>query len=356
MRRPAEHLAPAVTAAERASPEAIRRRLDSLTKPQGSLGFLETIALQLALIHGDPPPPATRRTVFVLAADHGVARRGVSAYPPEVTAQMCRNYARGGAAINVFARSVGASVVVADLGVDGEISDVDGIVHAKVRRGTRDLTEEPALRDDEVDQAIDAGARLVWETAPDADIVALGEMGIGNTTAASAIAALATGAAPDRVVGPGTGVAGPRLSLKRHAVERAVHRCGTGLGALDILAQVGGLEIAGLVGVALAAAARQRPVVIDGFISTAAALLAVRLAPAVRDYLFASHRSPEPGHAALLTALGLRPIFELDLRLGEGTGAVLALPVIEAAGAMLREMATFAGAGVATRISEEPTP
>jgi nicotinate-nucleotide--dimethylbenzimidazole phosphoribosyltransferase len=336
----------AVRPAQRADPAAVRAHLDDLTKPPGSLGHLEELALRLALIYGDPPPPLDRRTIFVLAGDHGVAHRGVSVYPPEVTAQMCRNFASGGAAINAIARAVGAEVVAVDIGVDADLHDVPGLVHRKVRRGTRDLTSQAALTREEACRAILVGAKLVSERADSAGIVVLGDMGIGNTTAAAALAAAFTGRPVADLVGLGTGLAPERLAHKRTIVETALSRLSPQAAALDVLAEVGGLEIAGLAGVALAGAGLERAVVTDGFIATAAALVAVRLCPPVREYLFASHRSVEPGHRALLEALELRPLFDWGLRLGEGTGAALALPILDAAAAVLREMATFSSAGV----------
>lgn len=341
-----------IAAPRRADPAAVRAHLDRLTKPAGSLGRLEDVALRLALIYGDPPPRLTRRVVYVLAADHGVAARGVSAYPTEVTAQMCRNYAAGGAAINAIARTVGAQVVATDIGVAADLSGVEGLVHRNVRFGTRDLGAEAALSRAEVEQAIGVGVGLVSrERIP--DVVALGEMGIGNTTAASAVTAALTGAPVSEVVGPGTGVTGAALARKRAAVARALTRLPAAAPPIDVLAEVGGLEIAGLAGVALAAARAGVAIVTDGFVATAAALAAVRLAPPVAGHVFASHRSPEPGHAVLLAALGLEPILDLRMRLGEGTGAALVLPILDAAGGILREMATFEDAGVATRIGEE---
>jgi len=337
-----------------ANPDAVRRRLDSLTKPPGSLGELEELALRLSLIYGDPTPPLRSRVVFVLAADHGVTRHGVSAYPREVTAEMCRNYVNGGAAVSAIARSVGAEVVVADLGVDADLSDVAGLIHLKVRRGTRDLASEPALTRDEATRAILAGASLVTDGDRGPQLVGLGEMGIGNTTSASAITAALTGVAPDTVVGPGTGVRQEVLRRKQEVVRRGVARLAGRNHPLEILTEVGGLEIAGLVGVVLAGARAGRAIVTDGFIATAAALVAVRLCPAALPYLFGSHCSSEPGHQVLLDALELRPIYRLDMRLGEGTGSALAFPVLDAAAAFLREMATFAAAGVSGSTRESP--
>lgn len=345
-----ERIRPA-TAAE---PSAVQRHLDSLTKPPGSLGELESVALRLAMIYGDPPPSFESRVVFVLAADHGVASQAVSAYPREVTAEMCRNYARGGAAVCTIARSVGADVVAVDVGVDADLSAVTGLVHAKVRRGTRDLASEPALRAAEVNAAILVGAGLVSGRVRGPTLVGLGEMGIGNTTAASAIATALTGAPLDRLVGPGTGVGLAGMARKRAAIEAGLGRLDGSADPFEVLAEVGGLEIAGLVGVALGAAGLRQAVVTDGFIATAAALLATRMCPAVRGYLVAAHCGAEPGHRVLLEALGLRPIFELGMRLGEGTGAALAFPVLGAAGALLREMATFEAAGVSGPRAEVP--
>jgi nicotinate-nucleotide--dimethylbenzimidazole phosphoribosyltransferase len=334
-----------------ASPSEVRRHLDALTKPRGSLGYLETLAVRLAAIYGDPPPAWQRRLVVVFAGDHGVARQGVSAYPREVTAQMCRNYAGGGAAVCAIARVVGATVVTVDVGVDADVSELTNLVHRKVRRGTRDLSIEPALTVDEVTQAIVAGAEVIAMQSPRPDVIGLGEMGIGNTTAASAVTAALTGSDPDVVVGRGTGIGRAMLERKRTLVRQALARLAPSTDAITVLAEVGGLEIAGLVGVTLASAALGRAVVTDGFIATGAALAAVRLCPAVRPYLFASHRSVEPGHRLQLMTLGLRPIFQLDMRLGEGTGAALAFPILESAAGALREMATFASAGVSRRSS-----
>lgn len=344
--RALERLVGDIRPAQAASEAEVRAHLDRLTKPPGSLGVLEDLAVRLARIFGDPPPPLTDRTVFVLAGDHGVARIGVSAYPPEVTAQMCRNFVAGGAAINAIAEAVGARVIVADLAVDGDLSDLSGLRHLKVRRGTGNLAVEPALTLDEAVEAILRGAGLVEEASPGPAMVGLGEMGIGNTTAASALACALTGASPEAVVGRGTGVADEGLARKRTAVARGVARLPPGAPPLRILGELGGGEIAGLVGVTLGAARVRRPVVMDGFIATAAALVAVRMAPAASDYLFASHRSVEPGHGSLLEALGQTPLFDLSLRLGEGTGAALAFPLLDAAGGLLREMATFDSASV----------
>lgn len=326
---------------------AIRLRLDQLTKPKGSLGRLEDLAVQLALIYGDPPPFLKRRVVVVMVGDHGIAARGVSAYPRAVTAQMCANFAAGGAAVCVMAPAAGASVHVVDVGVDADVSALRDIRHRKVRRGSRDLSRERALTLTEVRAAILTGSDVVASLDPLPDVVAIGEMGIGNTTVASALAAALTGTDPAMVVGRGTGVSDETIAVKVELIRRGVARIPRDAGALRILGEVGGLEIAGLVGVILGAARARRAVIVDGFIATAAALTCVRLCAAASGYLVASHLSPEPGHRVLLAALGMTPYIDLQMRLGEGTGALLAFPIVDAAARILR-MATFERAGVAT--------
>jgi nicotinate-nucleotide--dimethylbenzimidazole phosphoribosyltransferase len=300
------------------------------------------------VITGDPMPRVERPVIFTLAADHGVATEGVSAYPQAVTAQMVENFARGGAAVNALARHVGARVVVADLGVAAPLPDDLGIVRRSVAAGTRSITRGAAMTRDEAGRAILTGAALVDDAGP--DCVGTGEMGIGNTTAASALTAALTGADPAMVTGRGTGVSDDVWIRKVEAVRRALAVNSVSLAdPLGVLATLGGFEIAGLVGVILAGAARRAPVVLDGFIATAAAVMAARLAPASRDYLIASHRSAEPGHQRLLEALGLTPYLELGMRLGEGTGAALGIGLVRAALACFREMATFKDAGVSER-------
>jgi nicotinate-nucleotide--dimethylbenzimidazole phosphoribosyltransferase len=346
---PLERLVAAVTVPDERLAAVARQRLDSLTKPRGSLGRLEELAVRVVVITGDPMPQVEAPVIFTLAADHGVATEGVSAYPQAVTAQMVENFARGGAGVNVLARHVGARVVVADLGVAAPLADHAAIVDRSVAPGTRSITKGPAMTRDEAVRAIAAGAALVDAEAP--DCVGTGEMGIGNTTAASALTAALTGADPAMTTGPGSGVAEDVWVRKVEAVRQAlaVNRPDAG-DALGVLAAVGGLEIAGLVGVVLAGAARRAPVVLDGFIATAAALVAARLAPAARGYLIAAHRSAEPGHPRLLEALGLVPYLELAMRLGEGTGAALGIGLLRAALACYREMATFSEAGVSERL------
>lgn len=339
-------------------PAAVQAHLDALTKPPGSLGRLEELALQVGVVLGDPPPPLDDAVVFVFAADHGVAGRGVSAYPAEVTAQMCANFSGGGAAINVLTRACGARVRVVDVGVAAALDGLAGVERRKVRAGTDDLSAGPAMTASEVEEALAVGVGVAGGGggstgaggSPDPWLVGVGEMGIGNTTAAAAVTACLTGAAAREVVGRGTGVDEGGLARKRDVVERAVARVARAEDprddAIAVLRQVGGLEIAAMSGAMIGAAARGALVLVDGFISSAAALAACRLCPGLPPYLIASHRSTEPGHAAVLDALGLVPLFDLEMRLGEGTGCALAIPIVRAAGALLREMATFESAGI----------
>jgi len=328
---------------DRAAMEVAQSRQDVLTKPRGSLGRLEEIASRVAGMTGNARPVCRRRTIYTLAADHGVASEGVSAYPREVTAQMVRNFLAGGAAINVLARHAGIDVVVVDLGVAVDLGSPPGLVSRRQGPGTRNMLREPAMTREQALAAVEAGIGLVGEV----DLVGTGDMGIGNTTASSAILAAVTGCPVEEATGRGTGVDDATFERKKMAVRRAleIHRPDPRDG-LDVAAKVGGFEIAGLAGVILGAAARRSPVVLDGFISGAAALLAVTLCPQVCEYLFAAHLSAERGHAVCLQWLKLRPILDLDLRLGEGTGAALAMSVVDAACKILDEMATFESAGV----------
>lgn len=328
---------------------AAQRRLDRLTKPAGSLGRLEELAVRAALITGREMPRIEAPVIFTLAGDHGVAAEGVSAYPQAVTAQMVENFCRGGAAISVLARHVGARVIVADFGVAGAIPARPGLVVRKVAPGTANLARGPAMRRDDAVAAILAGAGLVAES--DADCVGTGEMGIANSTAASALTAALTGADPGAVTGRGTGLDNTGWARKVDVVRQALAANRPDPeDPLGVLAAVGGFEIAGLAGVVLAGAARRVPVVLDGFIATAAALVAVRLAAGAREYLIAAHRSAEPGHAVLLETLGLAPLLDLGMRLGEGTGAALGIGLLRAALACYSEMATFKEAGVSERL------
>ncbi len=346
---------PAIPPLDAAAAEAARARQDSLTKPPGSLGRLEALAVQLAAITGQARPSVARKAVIIMAGDHGVAQAGVSAYPSAVTPQMVANFLRGGAAINVLARQAGARVVVVDVGVATELPEHAGLLRHKVALGTRNMMEGPAMTRAQAEAAIVVGLETVAaEIDAGLDLLATGDMGIGNTTASAAIVAAITGAPVGQVTGRGTGVDEAGLARKVAAIETAlrVNRPNPA-DALDVLAKVGGLEIAGLAGVMLGAAARRVPVVIDGFISGAAALMAAGLDPAVTGYLIAAHRSVEIGHRVVLDHLGLAPLFDLDLRLGEGTGAVLAFHLVEAAARLHAEMATFAEAGVSGSESDQ---
>ena len=328
-----------------------RARQNTLTKPPGSLGRLEELSIQLAGIKADPFPSVERKAVIVMAADHGVASEGVSAYPAEVTAQMVQNFLGGGAAINVLARMAEARVSVVDIGVAVEFGAVSGLIQRKVMCGTRSLAQGPAMTRQEAELALQVGVDVLnEEAAKGLDLVATGDMGIGNTTPSSAIAAVMTGLPVAQVVGRGTGIDDQGLERKIKVIEQALAvNKPDPKDALDVLHKVGGLEIAGLAGVMIAAAGRRIPVVVDGFISTAAAMIAVGLAPGVREYLISAHQSVEVGHRAMLSHLGLTPLLDLNLRLGEGTGAALAFHLIEASTRILREMATFDEAGVSDK-------
>jgi nicotinate-nucleotide--dimethylbenzimidazole phosphoribosyltransferase len=331
-----------------AAAESARARQATLTKPPGSLGRLEELSIQLAGLTGRAQPSVARKAVIVMAGDHGVTAEGVSAYPSEVTPQMVLNFLRGGAAINVLARQAGARVVVVDVGVAADLAPTPGLEICKVARGTQNLARGPAMTRAQAEQAITAGLHVIEaESARGLDLVATGDMGIGNTTPSAAITAAITGCSPAQAAGRGTGLDDAGLQRKIAVVERALAvNQPNPADALDVLHKLGGLEIAGLTGVMVGAAARRIPVVVDGFISGAAALIAAGLAPGVKPYLIAAHLSVEAGHRHVLQHLGLRPLLDLDLRLGEGTGAALAFHLAEAAVRVLGEMATFAEAGV----------
>ena len=326
-------------------------RLDRLTKPQGSLGRLERLVEQLAGITGAATPRVDHAAVVVFAGDHGVTAQGVSAYPSDVTAQMVANFVNGGAAINVLARAAGAELVVVDVGVAGTEVQSTGatrLVQARVRSGTRDMTVEPAMTREEALAAIAVGGDVVRDLiAGGCDAIALGEMGIGNTTAASALVAALTGRPPAHDTGRGTGLDDEAVRRKAQVIAAALERHRPSpADPVGTLAAVGGLEIAALVGALLAAGEARVPVVLDGFITGAAALVAVAIAANLGPRLIASNRSTEPGHRIVLEQLGLEPLLDLELRLGEGSGAALALPIIRAATLLLAEMATFDSAGV----------
>jgi nicotinate-nucleotide--dimethylbenzimidazole phosphoribosyltransferase len=321
--------------------------LDDKTKPRRSLGRLEELAVRLAHIRGEEAPAIARKAIVVMAADHGVAAEGVSAYPQEVTAQMVLNFARGGAAINALARHAGAEVIVVDVGVATPVED-ERVRSARIGPGTRNFVSEPAMTREQATRAIEVGVQIAVELAAGGPtLIGIGEMGIGNTTSASALTAAFTGMGVEEVTGRGTGIDDAAWTRKVAAIRRglALHLVRES-DPLATLAALGGFEIAGLAGVVLGAAAARMPVIVDGFISSVAALTAVRLQPRAAGFLVPSHRSVEVGHRVVLQALGLKPLLDLDLRLGEGTGAALAMGLCDASLRVLHEMATFSSAGV----------
>lgn len=330
---------------------AAQARLDRLTKPLGSLGRLEETAVRYATITGEVKPNVPRGAVFTFAADHGVATEGVSAYPREVTPQMVLNFLRGGAGVNVLARHVGVEVRVVDIGVAYEFGVVPGLIQKKVMSGTRNLLIEPAMSREQAMEALQVGIDLATEAAREGiGLIGTGDMGIGNTTASAAITAVMTNRPVADVTGRGTGIDEAVHAHKVTVIQQALDRHRPNrTDALDVLAKVGGFEIGGLAGLMLGAAAARLPVVLDGFIAGAAALIAVGLQPQCRDYVIASHRSVERGHQAILDHLDLKPLFDLDLRLGEGTGACLGMGLVQASIKILTEMATFDEAGVSQR-------
>jgi nicotinate-nucleotide--dimethylbenzimidazole phosphoribosyltransferase len=325
-------------------------RLEQLSMPHWALGRLMDLAEDLAGIAGSAPPPVARKTIVTMAADHGVAARGVSRYPQEVTVQMVRNFVRGGAGINALASLAGAEVVVVDLGVAGDLSDLADtgrILSRRIAAGTRDMTAGPAMTREQARAALEAGIAVARDLGPTTDVFGTGEMGIGNTAASSAIVALYSGRPVADVTGRGTGIDDAGLRRKIALIEQALAvNAPDPADPLGVLAAVGGFEIGGIAGLILGAAAQRKPVLVDGFISTAGAILAARIAPRSLDAMIASHRSLEPGHRIALDCLGKRPLLDLDLRLGEGTGAALAMHLVEAAVRVLTDVATFEEANV----------
>jgi len=331
--------------------EETQKRLDNLTKPQGSLGRLEELAKKIVEITRNENPSMKNKVIFTMAGDHGVTEEGVSAYPKEVTPQMVYNFIRGGAGINVLARHAGARVVIVDMGVACDLEEHSSLVIKKVSYGTKNMTKGPAMSRNEAIRSIENGVEVFKEEiANGIDIIGTGDMGIGNTTPSSAIVSVITGRNVEEVTGRGTGIDDKTLRSKIAAIKKAlkVNKPNPKDG-IDILSKVGGFEIGGLTGVMLAAAAHRIPVVIDGFISGAAALIAYTLEPKAKDYMIAAHCSVEQGHKAALVFLGLKPVLDLNLRLGEGTGAALAMSIIEAGTKILNEMATFESAGVSEK-------
>lgn len=346
-----------VAAIEKPDAEAARKaaaRLDSLTKPRGSLGHLEEIVRRYAAIRHDPAAADGRGAIAVFVADHGVAGAGVSAYPKAVTVEMLRNIGAGGAAISVLARRFGYELVVTDVGVETDTSTAPftGVRYRRVAAGTGNFLEGPAMTHAQARDAIEIGIETVREAiSGGVALLGIGEMGIANSTPAAAILAAVTGIAPARIAGRGTGVDDRALAHKVAVIETALrlHRARLGSG-LSMLAAIGGLELAAMAGACLGAAAARVPVVVDGFIATAAATVAGKFHPGIYDHLFFSHRSAEGGHALALQALGVRAIFDLEMRLGEGSGAAIAMNLIQSALALYREMATFESAGVSEKI------
>jgi len=338
---------PIVEVPNREMEQEAEKHVNRLTKPTKSLGQLEEIAIRLAGITGTVTPSLDQKTIAIFCGDHGIVEEGVSAYPQEITGLMLHNFVRGGAAINVLARQAGADVVVVDVG--SKLDEVpEEIIARKVKKGTNNFLREPAMSRKEALQAIEVGietASMLKESGT--KLIAVGEMGIGNTTPATAVTAALTGKPVHRLTGIGTGLTEEGLERKVAVIEQALHlHQPEANDPIDVLAKVGGLEIAAMAGCFLGASAERIPVLVDGVISTAAALVAVRLEPNVREYLFASHLSMEPAHRILLDEMGLEPMLTMSMRLGEASGAALAFPIFEAAVAVVREMATFADLGL----------
>lgn len=342
---------PAIPAPNEIIARQARQRQNQLTKPTGSLGRLEDLSIQIASIQGKIKPDVSRKAVVVMAGDHGVTHEGVSAYPADVTPQMVHNFLTGGAAINVLARQAGARVSVVDMGVAADFPSGCGVIDRKIAYGTMNMASGPAMTRQQAEKSLKFGMEIAWaEIDRGLDLIATGDMGIGNTTPSSAIAAVFTGEPVSRVTGRGTGLDDRGWETKVAIIEKAIQLNQPDKNdPIDVLAKVGGFEIGGLTGLVIGAASRGIPVVVDGFISTAAALLAFELAPAIQPYLIAAHRSVEAGQRAMLDKLGIEPLMDFNMRLGEGTGAVLAFHIIEAAVRILNEMSTFESAGVSDR-------
>lgn len=333
---------------------AIQAQLDNLTKPQGSLGRLEELAKKYCLITGKNKPSIKNKIIFTFAGDHGVIEEGVSAFPKDVTPQMVYNFLGGGAGVNVLAKHVGARVIVVDMGVDHEFEPIEGLEIRKIGRGTRNMTKGPAMTRDEAERAVLTGIDLVGKYRHCLDILGTGDMGIGNTTPSSAIVSVITGTDPEKVTGRGTGIDDRSFRNKVAVIKKAIAvNSPDPKDALDVLAKVGGFEIAGIAGLVIGAALYKIPVVVDGFISTAGALIAAEMNSLVKGYIIAAHQSVEIGHRKMLEHLEQIPLLDLNLRLGEGTGAALGMSLVEAGVRILAEMATFADAGVAGKRNEE---
>jgi len=329
--------------------EQVTKYLDTLTKPPGSLGRLEELVIELGKMTGEAFPQVTKPGVIVFAADHGITAEGVSAFPKEVTEQMVRNFLNGGAAINVFSRAIGAEFAIVDIGIDSDI-EAEGLTSKKVRRGTGNFYREEAMTREEAIQALKVGYEEGEKMlAKGVKCFILGEMGIGNTTPSSAITAVLSGQDMERLVGFGTGLVSESVLHKQKVITEAIHnRQPNAEDPIDLLSKIGGLEIAGMAGAMLAAASHRVPILVDGFIATVSALIANMIAEGASNYMFVGHQSVEPGHKAAAELLGKKPLVDLGMRLGEGTGAAVAFPILQAATLALKEMATFADAGVSS--------
>jgi len=322
--------------------------LDSLTKPPGSLGLLEELAKKYVAIRDTEHPAINKKSIVVFAADHGVTEEGISAYPPQVTPQMVQNFLNGGAAINVLSKQQNAEILVVDIGVNHKFDPHPELLDRKIAFGTRNMAKEPAMTRSEAEEAITIGIQIAVQLADKGvDLVATGEMGIGNTTASSAIFSVLSGLSAEQVTGRGTGIDDQTLDKKISVIQQAIAKQAPNPDdPIDILAKVGGFEIGGIMGLIIGASSKNIPVVVDGFISSAAASLAIKLNPSVKDYIFSSHRSTEPGHQVFFDLHQASPLLDLKMRLGEGTGAVLAFNLIEAGVKIYSEMATFQSAGI----------
>ncbi|USK61918.1 nicotinate-nucleotide--dimethylbenzimidazole phosphoribosyltransferase [Peribacillus asahii] len=329
--------------------EQVTKYLDTLTKPPGSLGRLEELVIELGKMTGEAFPQVTKPGVIVFAADHGITAEGVSAFPKEVTEQMVRNFLNGGAAINVFSRAIGAEFAIVDIGIDSDI-EAEGLTSKKVRRGTGNFYREEAMTREEAIQALKVGYEEGEKMlAKGVKCFILGEMGIGNTTPSSAITAVLSGQDMEKLVGFGTGLVSESVLHKQKVITEAIHNRQPNVeDPIDLLSKIGGLEIAGMAGAMLAAASHRVPILVDGFIATVSALIANMIAEGASNYMFVGHQSVEPGHKAAAELLGKKPLVDLGMRLGEGTGAAVAFPILQAATLALKEMATFADAGVSS--------
>ncbi len=346
-----ENVLKAIKPLDNPSMETARARQDTLTKPQGSLGKMEDLSIKIAGIQGKPVPQIKHKAIITMAGDHGVVKEGVGNWPQEVTTQMVNNFLNGGAGINVLGRHTDSRIVIVDMGIAGELKSHPQLISRKIAIGTNNIARGPAMTREQAIKALETGIELVnAEMKKGLDIVGTGDMGIGNTTASSAIFAAIANIPPEKVTGRGTGIDDKQLKHKIDIVKRAIEvNKPDPKDPVDVLAKVGGFEIGGLTGVMLGAAANRIPVVIDGFISGAAALIATALLPGLKDYLIAAHVSAEAGHKLLLEYIGLEPLLDLEMRLGEGTGAALGIFLAEAAIKILNEMATFSEASVSER-------